>query len=71
MSLSIYLSQGFDLTERVGHKNQYRIRCSQCEAVAINGVACHERGCPNATHECKGCNERIPMNQRYCQECVS
>jgi hypothetical protein len=25
-----------------------RIRCSQCNAGAINGVACHEAGCPNA-----------------------
>ncbi len=22
--------------------------CSQCEALAINGMATHERGCPNA-----------------------
>ena len=46
MSLSIYLAQGFDQTERIGRKNQYRIRCSQCQAAAINGVFCHETGCP-------------------------
>lgn len=23
-----------------------RILCRQCEALAINGVACHEHGCP-------------------------
>lgn len=22
--------------------------CSQCQATAINGLACHEHGCPNA-----------------------
>lgn len=24
-----------------------QLRCSQCQALAINGVACHEQGCPN------------------------
>ena len=23
------------------------IHCDQCEMLAINGIACHERGCPN------------------------
>jgi hypothetical protein len=23
------------------------VRCSQCEALCINGVPCHEIGCPN------------------------
>lgn len=23
------------------------VRCSQCSALVINGVACHETGCPN------------------------
>ena len=25
-----------------------RINCDQCQAVSINGVPCHEQGCPNA-----------------------
>jgi len=25
-----------------------RARCSQCAVVHINGLACHETGCPNA-----------------------
>ena len=25
-----------------------RILCRSCEALAINGVACHERGCPSS-----------------------
>lgn len=25
-----------------------RPRCSQCEALCISGLACHETGCPNA-----------------------
>lgn len=24
-----------------------RIRCSQCDALVIQGVPCHETGCPN------------------------
>jgi hypothetical protein len=24
-----------------------RIRCDQCEMLSINGLACHETGCPN------------------------
>ena len=35
------------------------MRCDQCEAAMINGVYCHERGCPNwwkhVTHECAEC----------------
>lgn len=25
----------------------YRVKCDQCEALVINGVPCHEQGCPN------------------------
>jgi hypothetical protein len=45
------------------------VRCTGCEALVINGTPTHEHGCPNAVHECKGCNALIPMNQRYCEEC--
>lgn len=61
--------QGFDLSRHVPFTKHYRPKCSQCEALAINGVATHEHGCPNAVHECLGCNELIPVRQRYCQEC--
>lgn len=30
-----------------GHFTQDRVRCDQCQMVAINGIACHEIGCPN------------------------
>lgn len=46
-----------------------RVKCEQCEAISINGVARHETGCPNARHECKGCNELIPVGQRYYADC--
>ena len=47
-----------------------RVICHDCEALVINGVATHERGCRNATHECAGCNEQIPWNQKYCADCA-
>jgi hypothetical protein len=25
-----------------------RVHCDQCEMLAINGIACHEHGCPNS-----------------------
>lgn len=58
---------GFDLTYRSG--KHLRPECSRCEALVINGVACHENGCPNRTVECAGCNARIPFNQKYCEDC--
>lgn len=60
---------GFDLTTNLPFTNQYRLGCSACETLAINGVPTHERGCPHAKHECHGCNAIIPMNQRYCEDC--
>ena len=42
--------QGFDGahvgTDDDGMKS-VTIKCSQCQASVINGVACHEHGCPN------------------------
>jgi hypothetical protein len=39
--------QGFDHTEYDRSTGYYRVGCSQCECLVINGVACHESGCPN------------------------
>jgi len=25
-----------------------KVRCDQCEMLSINGLACHETGCPNS-----------------------
>jgi hypothetical protein len=41
-------SEGFDLTRYNRWSGSWRVRCSQCEALVINGVATHETGCPNA-----------------------
>ena len=40
-------SLGFDETRYDRESGYYRVRCSQCQAAVINGVACHETGCPN------------------------
>lgn len=42
-------SQGFDRTTK-SEDGYWRVRCSQCEALVINGIACHETGCPNQKH---------------------
>ena len=60
---------GFDKSRAIPFEPGAKVGCSQCEALAVNGVATHERGCPNAVHECNGCNALIPMRQRYCEDC--
>ena len=40
--------QGFDRSRYDRSERTTHVRCSQCEALVINGVPCHERGCPNA-----------------------
>lgn len=49
--------------------NARRPRCSQCEVLVINNTPCHETGCPNARHECRGCDALIPVRQKYCEDC--
>lgn len=39
--------QGFDRSQYNRDSRTYRVACSQCQAMVINGVAVHERGCPN------------------------
>lgn len=43
--------RGFDGTYYDRISGNYRVRCSQCAAMVISGVACHERGCPNEVRE--------------------
>ena len=42
--------------------------CDSCEALTINGVLCHESGCPDAwkdeLRECKGCGQKFKPEQR-------
>ena len=65
-------ARGFDesrLASKPGERGVYRPKCSRCEVLVIQGLACHETGCPNAIHECAGCNELIPVRQKYCEVC--
>jgi hypothetical protein len=49
MPLSDLLESGFDRSScSQDEECSFRVRCSQCEALVINGVPCHETGCPNA-----------------------
>lgn len=40
--------RGFDLTTYDRSTGYYRPACSCCQAMVINGTACHETGCSNA-----------------------
>lgn len=40
-------AQGFDRSEAIPFETAWKVRCSQCQALVINGVPTHERGCPN------------------------
>jgi hypothetical protein len=48
VNLSVLRALGFDWS-RILRTNPplYAVRCSQCEAMTINGTPCHEGGCPN------------------------
>ena len=39
--------QGFDLTKYNPGMHSWTPRCSQCQVAVINGIVCHETGCPN------------------------
>ena len=61
-------ANGFDEAYHIPFTKSFKVRCSQCEACSINGVACHETGCPNQTYECKGCNATVSF-RGYCEDC--
>jgi len=62
------IERGFDRSRIV--EDKIFVKCSQCEALVINGTSCHESGCPNAVHYCKGCDTLIPMWRKYCHDCL-
>ena len=49
--------------------------CDQCEVLRINGLACHETGCPNSwldavsgepyPIECKWCGQEFQPEERH------
>jgi hypothetical protein len=46
--------------------------CASCEILNINGIACHEAGCPDAwqnyVRECKWCGQEFEPEDRE-QDC--
>ena len=64
------IALGFDATMFHRLANA-RPKCSQCEALVINNVPCHETGCTNARHKCHGCDDLIPVRDRFCEDCRS
>jgi len=63
------VARGFDESSPIEGTASYRVKCSSCDSLVINGTPCHETGCSNATHECRGCNTLLPARQRYCEDC--
>lgn len=54
-----------------------RVTCDQCNLLSINGIACHEHGCPNAKKtwivgewvrlvRCQECGYSIPEGESCC-----
>lgn len=70
MNLQTLRLLGFNESKHIPFTKYYRVRCDSCEALVINGHPTHETRCSNAVHECHGCNELIPTNQRYCTDCA-
>lgn len=67
-------SHGFDMSTVVppepGTPARVHVQCSQCEALAINGHACHEYGCPNTTYACVECGDTVDHRGATCGDCV-
>jgi hypothetical protein len=41
------LRRGFDQSQTT--TDGVQVKCSRCAAVVVNGIATHQRGCPNNT----------------------
>lgn len=69
MNLAILRQLGFDESMHIPFSRRYRVRCSCCEALCVNGFPTHETGCPHRKYECKGCSELIGY-YGYCATCA-
>lgn len=45
-------------------KRPVRVSCDQCQLLRINGIVCHEIGCPNQPRQCKNCDRTMRQGQR-------
>ena len=70
MNLEMLYERGFDQSEAATEGDGFVVRCSQCEALVINGVPTHERGCPNQVGECEECGGIAPHGHKVCEDCA-
>lgn len=56
------------MNARTHFSYHHTYKCDQCEMVSINGVACHELGCPNV-HSRWDSDSGSWIKQRACFEC--
>lgn len=63
--------RGFDRSMEDEEEGGCFASCSQCAAVVINGVPCHEHGCPNDTHPCWECDAPVSKCYRLCESCAN
>ena len=61
---------GFDRSRAIAFSRAHYVGCSQCEALCINGVPTHERGCPNQPVECRECGS-LHADRQAAAECCS
>ena len=70
--LATLREKGFDQSRYIPFTKQYRVTCSQCEALVINGTPTHERGCPNQVFECFECGQMGAKRARgLCESCAN
>lgn len=44
-------AKGFDASKVIPFERRWRVKCSQCETLVVNGVPTHETGCPNTPRD--------------------
>lgn len=70
MNLNQLRSLGFNDSYNIPFTSQYKVVCSQCNALCINGYPTHETGCSNSKYECKGCSNIVEVYNSYCRDCL-
>lgn len=70
MNLRLLRQLGFDESSHVPFTKLFRVRCSQCEALCINGVPTHEAGCPHTPVACRECGTLHPDREAAAQCCA-
>lgn len=58
---------GFDESHNVRFTSGYKVKCSCCSAMVINGVPTHERGCPNQLVKCRECGSMVKKGEVCCE----